>query len=309
MENRRHFIKKVALGSLALGTLNSFAKESKNWTKLTILHTNDMHSRIEPFPADHKKHPNQGGMARRAALIKKIRSEESHVLLLDAGDIFQGTPYFNVYGGALEFELMSQMGYDAATMGNHDFDNGLEGFDKMLPKANFPFICSNYDFSDTLLEGKTKPYAIVNKGGINVGIIGLGVELEGLVDAKNYGNTKYMDPVETANNIAAMLKSEKKCDFVICLSHLGYAYEQEKISDLKLAPKTRYIDLILGGHTHTYLETAKKVNNLDGNNVLINQVGWAGISLGRIEVLFRKKKVMDTSSRTPLNIKKECERV
>jgi 5'-nucleotidase len=183
------------------------------------------------------------------------------------------------------------MGYDAATMGNHDFDNGLEGFDKQLPHANFPFVCSNYDFDKTILKDKTKKYHIIEKGGLKIGIIGLGIEMEGLISKKNYGETVYYDPIEKANEYAAILK-EKNCDFIVCISHLGYNYEQKKlnkkISDVILASKTRYIDYIIGGHTHTFLEEADEIANLDGKKVLVSQSGWGGILLGRLDIMFSK---------------------
>ena len=253
-----------------------------------VLHTNDMHSHIDPFPENDPKNPGKGGMSRRAAYIEKTRKENDHVLLLDAGDVFQGTPYFNLYGGELEFKLMSQMKYDAATMGNHDFDNGLEGFLKMLPHAGFPFICSNYDFSQTILKDKTIPHKIIEKGGLKIGVFGLGIELKGLVSDKNFGNTIYHDPVKVANETASRLKNENDCDLVICLSHLGYKYENDKISDLKLAAQTKNIDLIIGGHTHTFLKEATIVNNIENKSVLINQAGWAGLQVGRIELIFEK---------------------
>ena len=194
--NRKQFIKTAIGGGISLSLTpnlifakNSAALKNNGLKKLTILHTNDQHSRIEPFDSSYTKNPNQGGFARRASLIKNIREQEKNVLLLDCGDIFQGTPYFNMFGGELEFKLMSMMGYDAATMGNHDFDNGLEGFLKALPNAKFPFVTSNYDFKNTILDGKTLDYKIFNKDGIKVGIFGLGVELAGLVGKKQYGET------------------------------------------------------------------------------------------------------------------------
>jgi len=308
LENRRHFLKKIALGTAAISTLSAFERERKHWTKLTILHTNDTHSRIEPFPDNHKKHPGLGGMARRSSLVKHIRNSSEHVLLLDSGDIFQGTPYFNAYKGALEFELMSDMRYDAATMGNHDFDNGLEGFVDMLPKANFPFICSNYDFKDTILRGKTYPYKIIHRGPIKIGIIGIGIQLEGLVDNKNFGATQYLDPIKTVDKYAKFLKAEG-CQYVICLSHLGYSYDSNKISDLVLAQETENVDLILGGHTHTFLEKAETRKNLAGKPVIINQVGWAGICLGKIDIYFRKGEHMETLKGSAIQVEKNCAKI
>ncbi len=258
--------------------------------QITILHTNDVHSRIEPFPMDGSPNQGLGGVARRAGLIRSIRSEQKNVLLLDAGDIFQGTPYFNLFGGELEMKLMSEMGYDAATMGNHDFDNGLEGFAKQLPKANFPILVANYDFSGTILSGKTIPFTIFHKQGIRIGVFGLGIELEGLVDKKNYEQTLYQDPVQKANQIAAELRNDQHCHLVICLSHLGYKYEDDKISDRVLAARTRGIDLIIGGHTHTFMPQPEDIPNLDGRPTTVNQVGWAGINLGRIDYVFHREK-------------------
>lgn len=297
--DRKKFLKTIGGGTLALTLAPNlllaenfkFLDQNSDY-KLTILHTNDQHSRIEPFDSSHSRNPNQGGFARRAALIQKIRGEEKNVLLLDSGDIFQGTPYFNFFGGELEFKLMSMMGYEAATMGNHDFDNGLEGFKKVQPNAKFPFLCSNYDFKNTILDGHTLPYKIFNKNGIKVGIFGVGIELSGLVGKKSYGETLYLDPVETAQHYATFLRKEKKCDMIICLSHIGYDYKDDpkKISDKILAAKTDGIDLILGGHTHTFLPEPQSFINKSGKNVLVNQVGWAGLLLGKINFYFDKNK-------------------
>jgi 5'-nucleotidase len=284
---RRDFIQKTAAGSALLGLANiglsSFTTiETK---KITILHTNDVHSHIDPFPVDHPRNPNMGGAARRAAIIENIRKEEEHVLLLDAGDIFQGTPYFNYYGGELEFKLMSMMQYDLATIGNHDFDNGIEGLYAQLPHAQFEFVSANYDFKNTVLNSHVKPYKIFNKGGIKIGVFGLGIELEGLVDKKAYKETVYLNPIEVAQDMARILKHNKKCDLVICLSHLGFNYKNEpnKVSDLDLAKKTKNIDLIIGGHTHTFLDKPVIEKNSEGKEVMINQVGCYGINLGRVD--------------------------
>ena len=303
--NRKEFLKTVGGGTLALSLAPNlvFASQKsildKNAAyKLTVLHTNDQRSRIEPFDSSYSRNPNQGGFARRATLIQQIRSQEKNVLLLDAGDIFQGTPYFNFYGGELEFKLMSMMGYDAATMGNHDFDNGLEGFLKALPNAKFPFITSNYDFSNTILDGKTEKYKIFKKDGIKVGLFGVGIELDGLVGKKQYQETKYLNPVEIAQHYADFLRKEKGCDLVICLSHIGFDYrdDADKISDKKLAAQTDNIDLILGGHTHTFLPEPQSFTNKSGKNVLVNQVGWAGLLLGRIDFYFDKNKSLQNIS-------------
>ncbi len=303
--NRKEFLKTVGGGTLALSLAPNLVFASQKSIldrnaayKLTVLHTNDQHSRIEPFDSSYSRNPNQGGFARRATLIQQIRSQEKNVLLLDAGDIFQGTPYFNFYGGELEFKLMSMMGYDAATMGNHDFDNGLDGFLKALPNAKFPFITSNYDFSNTILDGKTEKYKIFKKDGIKVGLFGVGIELDGLVGKKQYQETKYLNPVEIAQHYADFLRKEKGCDLVICLSHIGFDYrdDADKISDKKLAAQTDNIDLILGGHTHTFLPEPQSFTNKSGKNVLVNQVGWAGLLLGRIDFYFDKNKSLQNIS-------------
>ena len=298
---RRDFIQKTAASSVVLGLSNIGINTiiSPETKKITILHTNDVHSHIDPFPADHPRNANMGGAARRAALIESIRKEEENVLLLDAGDIFQGTPYFNYYGGELEFKLMSMMQYDLATMGNHDFDNGIDGFYAQLPHAKFEFVSANYDFKNTVLNEIVKPYKIFNKDGIKIGIFGLGVELDGLVDKKLYKETVYNNPIEVAQDMSKILKEEQKCDLVICLSHLGYSYKNEpyKVSDLELAKKTKNIDLIIGGHTHTFLEKPVVEKNSEGKDVLINQVGCYGINLGKIDFYFSKDKAVKNSGK------------
>ncbi len=292
---RREFLRNSLLGTAGLTALGSLASSAeaapaaKAPVKLTILHTNDMHSRIEPFPEGGGQWASLGGMARRAALIKTIRSQEANVLLFDSGDIFQGTPYFNFFGGELEYKLMSQMAYDASTLGNHDFDNGLEGLKRQLPHATFPFLIANYDFSKTLLAGRFAPYKVFEKQGIRIGVFGIGIEMAGLVADKDFGATVYLDPVATAKEMATRLRGPEKCDLVICLSHLGYKYESAKLDDRKLAAQVAGIDLILGGHTHTFMDAPEPIASPDGHPTLINQVGWSGINLGRLDYEFSPK--------------------
>ena len=280
---RRDFIQQasataalVSMGSLGLQSFTSIPKT----TKITILHTNDVHSHIDPFGAEDGRNANMGGVARRARLIETIRNENPNTLLLDAGDIFQGTPYFNYYGGELEFKLMSMLKYDAATIGNHDFDNAIDGLYAQLPHAKFDFIISNYDFSNTILDTHTKPYKLFKMDGIKIGVFGLGIELNGLVDPAMYKETKYLDPVEMAQEMTRILKIQEKCDLVVCLSHMGYTYKNnpEKISDLKMAALTKDIDLIIGGHTHTFLPKPTLVKNSIDKTMLVNQVGCYGIN-------------------------------
>lgn len=290
---RRTFLQQAGVSGLVLagGLQDVLALAVKpELVRLTILHTNDVHSRIEPFPMDGSRNQGLGGAAKRATLIKKIREQEKNVLLLDAGDIFQGTPYFNFFLGELEMKLMTAMGYDAATLGNHDFDAGIEGLVRQMPHAKFPFLNANYDMKDTLLKGRTKEYEIFEKSGIRIGVFGIGIELQGLVPKDLYQDIVYLDPIANAQRVASFLKNEKKCDFVICLSHLGYKYKEQKVSDTVLAGETTYIDLIIGGHTHTFLNEIVLEKNKEGKPVSIAQAGWAGILLGRIDVVFEKSR-------------------
>ena len=290
---RRNFIRNTIAGSALLVAnqfpLSAFANDP-NIVKLTILHTNDVHSRIDPFPLDGGRNAGLGGAAKRAQMISDIRAQEKNVLLLDAGDIFQGTPYFNFFGGELEIKLMSKMGYDVATMGNHDFDAGVDGFNAQLPHANFPFVVSNYNFDDTILANKVEKYKIFEIDGLKIGVIGTGIELKGLVPKTMYKDTRYLDPIASAQHYASQLKNENKCDYVICLSHLGYRYNGEKVSDVVLAQNTQDIDLIIGGHTHTFMRKADRRRNLNGDPVIVTQAGWAGILLGHIDVYFERSK-------------------
>ncbi|WP_018477098.1 bifunctional metallophosphatase/5'-nucleotidase [Pontibacter roseus] len=297
---RRDFLRHTAVGAAGIGLLGMpfSAEAAHEGIKLTILHTNDQHSRIDPLPDDGRKYGGMGGMARRASLIDSIRKQEPNVLLLDSGDIWQGTPYFNFFGGELEYKLMTQMKYDAATLGNHDFDIGLEGLQKQLPLAGFPFLTANYDFSNTILKGRFQPYKVFEKQGIRVGVFGLGIKLEGLVSKNLYGETVYLDPVQQAQQLVQELREKEKCHLVICLSHLGYSYETDQIDDRKLAQQVSGIDLILGGHTHTFLEQPEVLRHENGHETIINQVGWSGIFLGRIDLTFNRKskRRMDVST-------------
>lgn len=305
---RRKFIQRaasatgfIALGGYRLNAVPSWvatsAQERDTKRHITILHTNDLHSHIEPFPSNDPKYALMGGAARRATLIQQVRKEQPNVLLLDAGDIFQGTPYFNFYGGELDFKLMSMMGYDAATIGNHDFDNGIDGLAAQMPHASFSMLNANYDFSNTLMDGLAKPYKVFIKDDVRIGVFGLGIKLSGLVTKKLYKETTYNDPVEIATDVVQTLKRKEHCDIIICLSHLGYDYSDNSIiSDRLLAQKTEGIDLIIGGHTHTFLDKPSIVQNKAGKFTLINQVGWAGIHLGRIDFYLDQSKNLEASS-------------
>ncbi|QNK78609.1 metallophosphatase [Winogradskyella sp. PAMC22761] len=291
---RRDFIQKSTAATVLAGvgalSLQSFS--SSKTKKITILHTNDVHSHIDPFGPEDGRNANKGGVARRATLVESIRKENPNTLLLDAGDIFQGTPYFNYYGGELEFKLMSMLKYDVATIGNHDFDNGIDGLYNQIPHADFEFVSANYDFSNTVMDTHVKPYKIINKDGIKIGIFGLGIELDGLVGKDMYKETVYHNPIEKAQDMSRILKEEESCDLVICLSHLGYEYKNSpnKVSDINLARATKNIDLIIGGHTHTFLPKPTIEKNSLGKDVLVNQVGCFGLYLGKVDFYFEPGK-------------------
>lgn len=292
---RRHFLKKIKFSSIYGLTLPYFINDNyfdNGLKKITILHTNDVHSHIDPFPKNDPLNPSGGGVIARANLINLVKKDNPHTLVLDAGDVFQGTPYFNFFGGELELKLMSKMGYNASTLGNHEFDNGMEKLSKVLKHANFSFLNSNYTLKNTPLENKIKSHEIFNINGIKIGVFGLGIELEGLVEKKLYKGVKYLNPIEISKDISNDLKYNHNCDLIICLSHLGFSYSKDKniMCDLILAKQTKNIDLIIGGHTHTFLDEPVKVKNLENKDVIINQVGCFGINLGKIDFYFSENK-------------------
>ena len=296
--NRRKFIKNIGVGiaGLSLGSVPHEILANQDYITISILHTNDIHSHIESFSSSNPEYDGKGGMARIAALANQVRSENPNTLLLDAGDMFQGTPYFNYFKGELMLKVMSAAGYDAGTLGNHEFDNGLKGIHDHLPHAKFPLISSNYDFSDNVLDGKIQRWKILDRAGIKIGIYAVGIELEGLVDKKLYENTVYNDPLKTALEMEVYLKKEQNCDLVICLSHLGLKNNEEKISDIVIAPETSFTDLIIGGHTHTFLDKPLVLKNKKGNQVLVNQAGWGGLMVGRVDFVFEHHKKFKPSA-------------
>jgi len=290
--NRRDFVKNMAASSAGLlaaaSPLGLLAREEL--VTLTILHTNDLHCHIEPFDGENPRYAGKGGLARISQYVRNCRLENPNTLLFDAGDMYQGTPYFNYFKGELILKVMSEAGYDAGTLGNHEFDNGLEGILEPLPHARFPLICSNYDFSDTILGGKIPRWQIFEKSGIRVGVYGLGIELKGLVSENNYGNTRYSEPLAVALEMERFLALGKKCDLVVCLSHVGLKYEEQRISDLVLAAETFHTDLFVGGHTHSFLAEPVQVKNKAGRPVIVNQAWWGGLMLGRIDFVFEREK-------------------
>jgi len=269
---RRDFLVKSTLSTLGMTSMAGIplsVLDAHDITRLTILHTNDVHSRIEPFPMDGGRNEGQGGVSRRATLVERVRKSEDNVLLFDCGDIFQ---------------------YDACTIGNHDFDGGIQNLHDQMPHADFPFLIANYDFDNTILNGKTQPFKIFERNGVKIGVFGLGIELNSLVPRALYKETQYQDPLEVGNRISKRLRYDEGCDFVICLSHLGYKYRGDKVSDVVLAENSEEIDVILGGHTHTFMNEPDIRRNKKGEEVVVNQAGWAGLMLGRLDVFFEKNK-------------------
>jgi 5''-nucleotidase/2'',3''-cyclic phosphodiesterase and related esterases len=257
--------------------VSSFAQKN-----IVILHTNDTHSRIEPLPETDGTAPGKGGVERRATFIDQVRKENKNVLLFDAGDFLQGTPYFNLFKGKVEVEAMNLMQYDAATLGNHEFDYGMEVLEKVVRAATFPIVSSNYDFSQTALSGLITPYIILKKGGVRIGVIGINIQPRGLIAADNYKGMKFLDPVKKANELAEQLRTLHKCEVIICLSHLGY------MPDIKLAESSRNIDLIIGGHSHTYMKEPDVRKNVDNKDVMIYQTAGRGVYVGRVDMTLEK---------------------
>jgi 5'-nucleotidase len=256
--------------------------------KLIILHTNDTHSRIEPLPATDKRFAGLGGVVNRKALVDSIRAVEENVLLVDAGDFVQGTPYFNLFKGQVEIGAMNRIKYDVGTLGNHEFDYGLDTLKNILQSLKNPIVCCNYDFSDTPLKGMVKPYIILKRFGLKIGIIGVGHNPEGLVQADNYAGMVFKPVIASVNNYADQLRRKEKCDLIVCLSHLGYDSSEGEPNDVALAESSSNIDLIIGGHSHTFMEQPDIRKNKNGKDVLIFQVGANGAFVGKIEVTLEK---------------------
>ena len=271
--------------SFCLFTFVPFNAEAKKPKKLIILHTNDTHSAILPIneqlPDTMKA--GRGGFLRRIAMLKEERQKHPDLLYFDSGDFFQGSAYYTMFKGEVEIGLMNQMGLDATTIGNHEFDFGLETMAEMFRKANFPILCTNYDFTGTVMEGVTKPWIIIKRNGVKIGVFALCPKMKGLVSDKNCVGVKYLDPARVALETATMLKQEKKCDMVICISHLGWNSNRGE-DDQYMISGSRNIDLVLGGHTHTYMTTMEHWNNIDGKPVPVDQNGKSAVFVGKILV-------------------------
>ena len=270
---------------LVLSTVTVSAQQR---IKLVILHTNDTHSQVEPTDKSTLKTADMGGYARRMGLISQIREQEKNVLLVDAGDYSQGTPYFNFFNGRVEIDAMNRMKYDAGTLGNHEFDNGIDTLAVVLKNAQFSMISSNYMLDKTSLFPIVKKYVILEKAGLRIGIMALDVNPESLIFEKNYRGLVYQDPVEKANEVSELLKKKEKCDVIICLSHLGSDGTKKEVNDFEIARKTRYIDVIIGGHSHSLIMNTE-VKNVIGKQVVVAQMGKSGMYLGRVDLELEKK--------------------
>ena len=257
--------------------------------KLVILHTNDTHSCIMPLNENlaDKNVARRGGFIRRLELLKDQRREDPDLLYFDSGDFSQGSPYYTMFKGDVEVGLMNRMGIDAATIGNHEFDFGLENMARIFKMATFPIVCANYDFTGTPVEGLVKPYVIIKRKGVKIGVFGLAPQLDGLVSKQTCEGVRYLDPVAKALEVATFLKEKKKCDLVICISHLGW--KMDVTDDLAAIAGSRNIDLVLGGHSHTYLEELEYVKNLDGKDVPVDQNGKHGVWIGKLTFDLKKK--------------------
>lgn len=302
MLNRRDFIKKcgIAAGLTISGNFPTKSLAETSILKLTILYTNDTQSQLEPFGPEMPKYAGMGGIQSRADLIQKIRAEEKNVLLLDAGDFFQASPYFDTFKGSLEIEAMNKMKYDAVCIGEHEFDGGTENLTEQISKANFAVLCSNYQFINKELQSRIKAWNIIEKEGIKIGITGIGLDMKNLISEELNKEIIYHDAIKSANETAAYLKKKENCDFIICLSHLGLMdNENNLINDKTLARESEYIDLIIGGHSHILLNKPMKFFNKKRQEVLVTQAGWGGTHLGRLDYTFStKKNILSSNAQT-----------
>jgi 5'-nucleotidase len=297
--SRREFLTtSAAFGATLIGlprSLELISGYAAADTLVTILHTNDTHSQIDPLPPNDAN-AGKGGVARRATLVKRIREENPNTLLVDAGDVLQGTPYFNFYRGEVEYKAMSAIGYDVGTLGNHEFDNGVEALAAALKFANFDLVSANYDVKGTVLEDRVKSYVVKTVGGVRVGLFGLGISPVALITPANFKGVTYNDPVVAAREVVKTLREKERCALVVCMSHLGY-YENGQRGDSLVASQVDGIDFIAGGHTHTFMKEPVKQKQPCGAETLIFQVGKSGINVGRVDFTFRTGKLIAASGR------------
>lgn len=268
---------------ICLLTCCGFSASAQDTKEIIILQTSDVHSRIEPVNQKGDRNYNEGGFLRRAAFFEHFRKEHKNVLLFDCGDISQGTPYYNMFRGEVEVKLMNEMGYDAMTIGNHEFDFGMDNMARIFRMAEFPVVCANYNLDATELKGIVKPYVVIEKYGLRIGVFGLGTQPEGMIQANKCEGVIYKDPIEVSNEVAALLKEEERCDLVVCLSHLGIQMDE------RLVAGTRNIDVILGGHSHTFMDGPKTYLNADGKEVPLMHTGKNGVRVGRLDLTLERE--------------------
>jgi 5'-nucleotidase len=296
MIDRRNFLTtSAAFGATLVGFPRTLLEASAAETVITILHTNDTHSQIDPLPPNDRN-AGKGGVARRATLVKRVRKENPNTLLLDAGDVLQGTPYFNFYKGEVEYKAMSAIGYDAGTLGNHEFDNGVEALAAALKFANFDIVSANYDVKGTVLEDRVKRYVVKTAGGIRVGLFGLGISPTALITPANFKGVTFIDPVIAAREVVKKLREEEGCSLIVCMSHLGY-HEDGKRGNSMLASQVDGIDFIASGHTHLFMEQPVTATQPCGAKTLIFEVGKSGIYVGRVDFTFRTGKLVAAAGR------------
>jgi len=296
MINRRRFLTTSAVfGATLVAFPRTLLEASGAETVITILHTNDTHSQIDPLPPNDRN-AGKGGVARRGTLVKRVRKENPNTLLVDAGDVLQGTPYFNFYKGEVEYKAMSAIGYDAGTLGNHEFDNGVEALAAALKFANFDIVSANYDVKGTALEDRVKRYVVKTVGGIRVGLFGLGISPTALITPANFKGVTFLDPLIAARDVVKKLREEERCSLVVCMSHLGY-HEDGKQGNSFLASQVDGIDYIASGHTHIFMEQPVTATQPCGAKTLIFEVGKSGIYVGRVDFTFRTGKLVAVAGR------------
>lgn len=314
MISRRKFLNTSLAGGVALSLprssplfpgrgVDSFAaplmEPKSGETLITILHTNDTHSQIDPIGENDRQYAGKGGVARRATLVKRIRKENPNTLMVDGGDVFQGTPYFNFYKGEVEYKSMSMIGYDVVTLGNHDFDNGVDALVAAMKFATFDFVSTNYDVRGTPLEKRVKPYVVRVLGGVRVGLFGMGISPANLITPENFKGVKYLEPVRMARGVVKVLRGQERCTLVVGMSHLGY-YPQaqgDQVGDSQVASQVDGIDFIAGGHTHTFMEKPVLTKQPSGKDTVLFQVGRSGIYVGRVDFKLRDGKVTASAGR------------
>jgi 5'-nucleotidase len=296
---RRDFLKNTVLAATALQFPHIWVKNTHadaGLFKLTILQTNDTHSRIDPFPLDGGRNQGLGGIARRATLINRIRRQNPNTLLVDAGDVLQGTPYFNMYKGKIEYETMTRCRYDASTLGNHEFDNGVDSLAEVLQYANFDIVNCNFDFGDSALAPGINTYITRQVGPIKVGITGVGIDFADLVAPQNHTGVSYKHPYKPLQSVVTYLRRDLGCSLVVVLSHLGLRYNEPRPSDEEMALRVNGVDWIVGGHTHTFMKEPLEILSKNRHTTRILQVGWAGILLGKTDFYFDGQKLVAVKS-------------